>query len=347
MKSFMWVFAFFTLIVQCLTLNGMQKIEEDPRMPMIVCCDGVTLSSGEVELLQKNKPVGVILFGGNCRSEEQIMELTQQIHSLGLLVCVDAEGRTNNKLKKIYPLEKAASDFEHSSAKDIYDYHYKVAKHIKRLGIDIMFGPVTDVCDPTVSFLGSRVFSGDADRVAACAYQVVMAYQDAGVLPVIKHLPGHGKAVEDSHKYLPIVEAFKSELTECDIRASRLLIDNLCKKGRPLPACMTSHVIYRDIDPNFPGTLSSAIINGVIRGEIGIGDGIIFSDAMHMKALEKFLHKSDYKHDAYRGFLAAGGDVAILDSITDMCSNPVFYERKDPLIMSKILRAIETLPRKN
>ncbi|MCR4555535.1 MAG: hypothetical protein K5766_01850 [Alphaproteobacteria bacterium] len=342
MKNFIKILRLLLMMVLC---SCNDKIQEDLRIPAMVCVEGPFLEDKEIELLQKYRPVGVLLFGENCDNEAQVIKLTKQLKSLGFLVAVDIEGKGVNRFKKFHPLEKDAIDFRNASLKEIYDYYFDVAQYAKKLGIDIIFGPVTDVCDKADSFIVQRCFSGNSGRVSKCASAVVRAYQDAGIFPVIKHLPGHGKAV-DSHKQLPTVSASKSELYNCDILASKAVITSLKTEARSLPGGMVAHVVYKNIDPEFPGTLSKTIIQKVIRNDIGMKDCIIFSDAMGMNALVDFVYqnnlaeKKNYQSVALTKFLEAGGDIAILDSIKSLEENKGSFPKRSN-IMLRIQKAMK------
>ena len=334
------------LLSSCSNSNRVQKVLDDARTPVIVSVNGKTLDKKEIELIEKYRPVGVLLFERNCDNEAQVIKLTNHLKSLGLLVAVDIEGRLVNRFNKFHPLKKNAVHFHKASLKEIYDQHFEIALHAKKLGVDIIFGPVTDVCNNPKSFIFQRCFSGNAERVSKCAATVVKAYQDAGILPVIKHLPGRGKAL-DSHLKLPTVFASKKELYNCDIAAPRAVIHSLISENRPLPGGMTAHVIYKNIDPAFLGTLSRTIIQKVIRNDIGMKDGIIFSDAMEMNALVNFLNKKglatkkNYRSIALIKFLEAGGDIALLDSISNLEISPELLPPKDRHIMPKIRKILK------
>ena len=337
-------FLLLTFLPSCSSKT--QKVPYDPRTPVIVSINGKTLDKKEIELIEKYRPVGVLLFERNCDNEDQVIKLTNHLKSLGLLVAIDIEGRLVNRFNKFHPLKKNAVDFHKASLKEIYDYHFDIARYAKKLGVDIIFGPVTDVCNNPKFFIFQRCFSGNAERVSQCAATVVKAYQDAGIFPVIKHVPGHGKAL-DSHLKLPTVFASKKELHDCDIAAPKAVIRSLIMENRPLPGGMTAHVIYKNIDPAFLGTLSGTIIQKVIRSDIGMKDGIIFSDAMEMNALVNFLNKKglatkkNYRSIALIKFLEAGGDIAILDSISNLEINPELLPQKNLHIMPKIRKILE------
>ena len=345
-KTYTKLLAFLMIMLLSSCSNTVQKISDDPRTPVIVSIKGLNLNKKEIELIKKYKPVGVLLFEKNCASEIQVIKLTNHLKSLGLLVAVDIEGRLVNRFNKFHPLKKNAVDFRKASLKEIYDYHFEIAQHAKKLGVDIIFGPVTDVCDNPKSFIFQRCFSGDPERVSKCATTVVKAYQDAGIFPVIKHLPGHGRAL-DSHIKLSAISTSEKELHDCDIAASKSVIKSLKSENRPLPGGMTAHVIYKNVDPIFLGTLSKIIIQKVIRNDIGMKDSIIFSDAMEMNALAKFLRKKglatrkNYRPIALTKFLEAGGDIAILDSISNLEINPESFPPKNRCIMQKIRKILK------
>ena len=190
-----------------------------------------------------------------------------------------------------------------------------------------------------------RCFSKNPQRVAECATAAIQAYQDAGIFPVIKHLPGHGKAI-DSHKELPTINASEKELTECDIAASKMVIQNLNLSNRPLPGAMVSHVIYNALDSNFPASFSKIIISKVIRDRIGIKNNLIFSDDLRMQAVVKFLAKQNVNPQnfwaaAINGFLNAGGDIAIIGPITQIETSPNAFP-KNRKIMRKILKFVKS-----
>ena len=344
LKKVLFFVIFFLLNLQ-LTSCQSNPAAEDSRIPVFVSIEGPVLEKEESELLQKYRPVGIILFEKNCVNEKQVKALTSRLKNMGFLVAVDFEGKIVNRFRKFYPSPKNAADFRKSKLSDIYNYHYKAAKYAKYLGIDIIFGPVTDICYDPSAFMFKRSFSGNAHRASLCAETVVKAYQDAGIFPVIKHLPGHGKAT-DTHTELAFVDASREELFNNDIKASANVINLLKSEKRPLPGAMTSHVIYKNWDPNFPATLSKKIIQKIIRNHIGIKDGLVFSDAIDMKALVNFINgkkgtdEQNYRPVALKEFLKSGGDIAITDSIKNFKLTPEAFV-KSPTIMKKISKFTE------
>lgn len=160
-----------------------------------------------------------------------------------------------------------------------------LAEMLKGMGIDSNCSPVCDVLFPeTHQVIGDRAYSDRPEIVAEAAGAVCQAFLDAGVTPIIKHLPGHGRATADSHHHLPVVDASLDDLTKVDFEAFRLMAN---KPFSPFVWGMVAHIIYSQIDPEMPSTLSKIIINDIIRQKIGF-DGLLFTDDLDMKALEKY-----------------------------------------------------------
>ncbi|MDR1333418.1 MAG: hypothetical protein LBJ69_03380 [Holosporales bacterium] len=268
---------------------------------MIVGISGLTLTDKERAYLRRYRPVGVILFKNNCESEAQVKRLSAQLKECGCLVAIDIEGRTVNRLSRFFPLYKNQRDFEFSDPKDVYAYFSMVARYAKTLGIDIILTPVTDVSEASnrAAEIGPRSFSNNPDIVSRLAFEAVTALQDNGITPVIKHLPGHGKAEVDSHKVLPSVTASIKD----DIAANSKLIEKLKATGRRIPPCIVAHVAYQSYGESLPATLSPHMIS-IVRGEAGIGDGVILSDCICMGALQSFANVADMSY-------AAGVDILI------------------------------------
>ncbi len=172
-----------------------------------------------------------------------------------------------------------------------------IAHDLKALGINVDCAPVADVPAPgSHEVIGDRAFSTEPARVAEMARAQAEGLLAGGVMPVVKHIPGHGRALADSHLALPRVEASLAELEARDFAPFRALAD--------LPAAMTAHVVYSAIDPDQPATTSRMVIDRVIRGAIGF-DGLLMSDDLDMKALSGSLA------ERARASIAAGCDVVL------------------------------------
>jgi beta-N-acetylhexosaminidase len=152
-----------------------------------------------------------------------------------------------------------------------------MAADLRAVGIDVDCLPVLDVpVEGSHDVIGDRAYARDPEAVARLGRAAAEGLLDGGVLPVMKHVPGHGRAFADSHLDLPVVEASKEELAASDFHPFQ--------RNADLPAAMTAHVVYTALDPARPATISPVVIQDIVRGAIGF-DGLLFSDDLSMKAL--------------------------------------------------------------
>lgn len=250
---------------------------------------GPVLEPTERELLLSLPPAGVILFQRNCADRAQLCALTAQLHGIGgerrLPVLIDQEG---GRVMRMRPPEwrslPAARDIGRVAESDPAAGREAarllgrlIAHDLREVGIDVDCAPVIDVATPAMTeAIGSRSFGDLPGRVATLARAFADGLLAGGVAPVIKHLPGHGRAVVDSHLELPLVAASLTELRASDFAA----VANL----RDLPFAMTAHVVFAALDPSCPATTSREVITRTIRGALGV-QGILLSDDLAMQAL--------------------------------------------------------------
>lgn len=265
--------------------------------PLPLACvfsvEGETLTHGEKSLFSAAQPFGFILFGRNCKSPEQVKKLTDQLRMAVGWDCpimIDQEGGRVARLRAPHwPEFPAAKIFGDQIAcgggcDDLQRDMTALAKMLKEIGINSNCAPVCDVLFPeTHQVIGDRAYSADPDIVAMAALETCRAFVDMGVQPIMKHLPGHGRATADSHHHLPVVGASLEELEETDFLPFKRLAESAIA---PRIWGMVAHIVYNRIDPELPSTLSKIIINDIIRKKIGF-DGLLFSDDLDMKALEK------------------------------------------------------------
>lgn len=241
---------------------------------------GLTLSADEAAFFREADPFGFILFGRNIASPPQVAALTASLRDAvgrDALVFVDQEGGRVQRLRGPHwtdwspPLAHAAHGTEATRLR-----YRLLGAELGGVGIDADCAPTLDLLgDATHPFLRDRCFGSDPDAVAAHGRACAAGLLASGVLPVIKHLPGHGRATLDSHHDLPTVSASLEELEATDFVPFRALND--------LPVGMTAHLRFTAIDPDRPVTLSPAGIR-VIRERIGF-DGLLTSDDITMQAL--------------------------------------------------------------
>ena len=273
-----------------------------------VCgCLGATLDADERAFLRDAEPLGVILFRRNIETPEQVLRLTSEIRAaLGrddAMVLVDQEGGRVQRLTsphwRRYP---AAARFTalanlDEQAEAIHLAARLIAADLAAVGIDVDCMPVFDV--PVAGaheIIGDRAYAHDPATVARLGRAAANGLLAGGVLPVMKHVPGHGRAKADSHLALPVVQTAVAALAASDFEPFRLNND--------LPAAMTAHVVYAALDPERPATISPRVIAEVVRGTIGF-DGLLFSDDLSMKALPGSFR------DKALGLFAAGVDIAL------------------------------------
>jgi beta-N-acetylhexosaminidase len=256
--------------------------------PVIFGLEGDTLTQGERELFTRIRPVGYILFVRNCVNPAQLDALTtalKQLHTdYAPLILIDQEGGRVARLKEPHwvtpPAPQTYADIASASLKDAQQLAREGSKFIgeslKRHGINVNCTPMCDIrFAHSHAIIGDRAYGTDAAQVIALAREVAEGLRDAGILPVIKHIPGHGRATLDSHVALPIVDASHNALQD-DFAPFAAL--------KNMPLAMTAHIIYTALDDSLPATWSRTVIE-LIRYEIGYKH-LIMSDDICMKALQ-------------------------------------------------------------
>jgi beta-N-acetylhexosaminidase len=245
-------------------------------------CAGPALAAEERAFFADARPWGFILFGRNIVSPDQVRSLVTALRASvdrpDAPVLIDQEGGRVARLKpphwRLYPPGRAYGE----AGADIARLGARLMAHdLLGLGINCDCAPVLDVPEPGAhDVIGDRAYGETPASVIALGRAVAEGLIAGGVLPIIKHIPGHGRARSDSHLELPVVEASLAELEARDFAPFKALAD--------MPAAMTAHVVYSAIDPDLPATTSPAVIERVIRGSIGF-DGLLISDDLSMKAL--------------------------------------------------------------
>ena len=252
-------------------------------------CAGTALSPGEIEFFQTHNPWGLILFKRNCESVAQLQALTAAFRAAvgrkAAPVLIDQEGgrvqRLGPPVWRKYPAAKAYGElYAHDPLAAL-----RSARHVGRLmaedlieaGITVDCLPVLDVPGEGANeVIGSRAYGATPEIIMALARAHASGFQQGGVLPVIKHMPGHGRAMVDSHVSLPVVDAPLKALRATDFAPFAGFAD--------APMGMTAHVVYTAIDKLNPATLSAKVIKKIIRGEIAF-NGLLITDDLSMKAL--------------------------------------------------------------
>ncbi len=236
------------------------------------------LTQEEVELFKIYNPYGIILFKRNCANVEQLRKLTASIKDLmpNIKIFIDQEGGRVARLKEPEFREFPPANNLLTEAQ-AYDSYFIMGNYIKSLGIDINCAPVADLYyDYANNIIGDRSFGESVDQVVNLAKAAAKGLIDSGITPVIKHIPGHGRALVDSHLELPVIATELNELEKSDFEVFRRL--------NTMPMAMTAHIIYKALDPNLPVSISKNSIE-YIRNKIGFKE-LLISDDINMKALK-------------------------------------------------------------
>jgi beta-N-acetylhexosaminidase len=277
----------------------------------ITALGGPDLTPAEAEVLRSARPCGIILFARNVSDPEQVRRLTgDACAAVGdeLLVLIDQEG---GRVRRLIPphwrdLPAAAAYGELYAANQrraclaAWLAARLTAAELRAVGINTNCAPVLDVpVAGSHDIIGDRAYGADPQQVCDLGKAVAEGYMAGGVLPIIKHMPGHGRATKDSHLDLPIVSAPRNDLENTDFATFRRLAH--------LPAAMTAHVVFEAIDATLPASISPRVTAEVIRGAIGF-DGLLMSDDLGMQAL------SGSMGDRAKAVIAAGSDLALVCS---------------------------------
>lgn len=248
-------------------------------------CEGTRLKASERDFYERAQPWGFILFARNVETPDQIRALTADLRGAvgrDVPVFIDQEGGRVARMTGPYwrewlPALDQVEQNKRDAVRTLYLRYRLIADELLAVGIDGNCAPLADIANAdTHAILRNRCYGEDVVRVAERAGSVAQALLDGGVLPVMKHLPGQGRASLDSHKDLPRVGTKQKELARTDFMAFEPLAG--------LPLGMTAHIVYEDIDPDHPATQSQAMID-IIRNKIGF-DGLLMTDDLSMEALD-------------------------------------------------------------
>jgi beta-N-acetylhexosaminidase len=270
---------------------------------------GLELNADEREFIRAQRPWGFILFKRNIETPDQVAHLVQELRKAvgeaDAPVLIDQEGGRVQRLgPPHWPVYPPGAVFD-----TLYDIDPALGLHGARLSARLMAADLADLeitvdCLPLAdvpvagadAVIGNRAYGTEPKKVAAIARAVTEGLEQGGVLPVLKHIPGHGRATADTHFRLPEVDTPEKELERTDFAAFQPLAD--------LPMAMTAHVVFSALDPAHPATTSATIIEQVIRGVIGF-QGLLMSDDVSMNALSGSIAERT------RAIFAAGCDVVL------------------------------------
>lgn len=292
-------------------------LPSDPVAPVIYGCAGHHLGAEERAFFAAAKPFGFILFHRNCADPAQLRDLVADLRACAGWACpvlIDQEGGRVARMKApVWPSLPPAQSFGDLTCRDFEAGLKAVALQARILaamlqdcGIDVNCMPVCDVLQPgmTSEAIGDRAYSSDPEIAALLVKAFIRESASIGMTCVLKHLPGHGRAVVDSHHDLPVVDDSLQTLERSDFIPF--------EQGMGLPEAagcwgMVAHMMFPVMDADRPSSLSRPIIEGVVRGRLGFADALLLSDDLSMGAL------GQYGDDAARAALCleAGSDIAL------------------------------------
>jgi beta-N-acetylhexosaminidase len=282
---------------------------------------GTELGVAERAFIAETRPWGFILFKRNVETPEQVASLVSRLRDAAgrpeAPVLIDQEGGRVQRLGPphwpVYPagaMFGALYDVERALGLKAARLSARlIAADLAELGVTVDCLPLADV--PVAgadAVIGNRAYGTEPGKVAAIARAVTDGLEEGGILPVLKHIPGHGRATADTHFKLPVVDTPRKELERTDFAAFQPLAD--------LPMAMTAHVVFSALDPAQPATTSATMVDQVIRGVIGF-QGLLMSDDVSMNALAGSLAERT------RAIFAAGCDIVLhcngkLDEMRDV-----------------------------
>ncbi len=281
---------------------------------------GPALTPDERAFLRAESPWGFILFKRNIQDKSQVSDLVTEMRGIvgrdAAPVLIDQEGGRVQRLQPpVWPSYPPGATFgrifERDEAKGLRAARLSarlIAADLTEIGVNVDCLPIVDVpVSGSDNVIGDRAYGTNAPTVAAIGRAMADGLRDGGVLPILKHIPGHGRALVDSHHLLPVVDTPSGELEAVDFAPFRALAD--------LPMAMTAHVIFSAHDPARPATTSATIVGEVIRGLIGF-DGLLMGDDVSMNALDGSIAQRS------RDTIAAGCDVVLAcnGKLDEMCA---------------------------
>lgn len=285
------------------------------------------LSEEAAQTLKEYRPGGVILFGGNIVSDEQVTAFTRELQAaseIPLYIGVDEEGGTVSRLggtfgitmKNVGPMSAIGATGDSTVA---YETGKTLATGIRQYGFNMDFAPVADVLtNPANTEIGSRAFSSDAGVVADMVSGEITGLQEQGVSAVTKHFPGHGGVIGNSHQSLQYIDTSIEELEQIEFIPFEAAI------ASDTDAILISHLVLTELEEDTPSSLSHAVVTGILRESLGY-DGLVITDSFQMASI------ADNYEQGEAAVLAiqAGCDMILMPVEYDVCYQAVLEAVRD------------------
>ncbi len=284
-------------------------IEEKIGQLLIVGFEDTLVNKHTLKIIQDYKIGGFILFARNIVDENQLLNLINDLKTINsenqipLFISIDEEGGKVSRLPKVYkrlPESKILGDLNEPILS--FEYGQVLGKRLNTLGINLNFAPVLDInSNPKNPVIANRAFGNNANIVIDNGIAVLKGIESVGVVPAVKHFPGHGDTSVDSHVNLPIVNKNLEQLKELELQPFMTAIEE------DVDMIMVAHILFPELDNLYPSTMSKSILNNLLRKDLGY-KGVLISDDMTMGAIiENYtLEEASLK------FLKAGGDIVLV-----------------------------------
>lgn len=261
-------------------------LEEKIGQLVIIGLEGYAIDANTLTMLHKHHVGGFIFFKRNIKSKEQTKQLVDSLQAankskIPLFISVDEEGGRVSRLPQEYEGVPACKSIGDANDEQLaFETGKTLAKRVKTLGFNMNYAPVLDVnSNPDNPVIGDRAFGDNVDVVTRLGIKAMQGIESQGVIPVVKHFPGHGDTSVDSHFGLPRVDADLDRLSSLEL----LPFQEAIKQGAG--AVMTAHILLPRIDPDYPATLSRPIITDILRKQLGY-DGVVITDCLTMAAIK-------------------------------------------------------------
>ena len=276
---------------------------------IIVGFDGTRINEEALDYIENLKVGGFILFARNIEDEEGTLNLLNDLkeansnNDLPLFLSIDEEGGRVSRLPESFVKIPEMIKVGNKNNEELsYEIGSILAERVKSLGFNMNFAPVLDInSNPGNPVIGNRAFGGTVESVTKNGLGVMNGIMDLDVIPAVKHFPGHGDTNVDSHINLPVIRKTIDELRDFE------LIPFIKAIEEDVEMIMVAHILYPELDEDYPSTMSSKIIEGLLRRELGYG-GVIVSDDMTMGAIVE-----NYSlEEGVLSFIKSGGDIALV-----------------------------------
>ncbi|ARI75869.1 beta-N-acetylhexosaminidase [Halobacillus mangrovi] len=284
-------------------------LEERITQLFYVGVEGTTLTPSEEKMIADGKVGGVIFLGRNIQNSDQFQSLVNGVKKANatnptpLFLGVDEEGGRVSRIPT--PLKKLPSSYEIGAENDpelAFTAGELLARKVKAFGLNMNFAPVLDINNnPDNQVIGDRSFGDTPKRVTQMGVAEMKGIQSEGIIPVLKHFPGHGDTSVDSHVNLPVIEKSMSQIDDFELNPFKEAID------QGADAVMTAHILFPELDEEQPATFSSTIIQNLLREKADF-DGLVITDDMGMGAISKNFGTNEAAINA----IQAGSDMVLL-----------------------------------